>query len=55
MHSIFIHFAVPIELSASTFCLCTKVRVQHTLGRTLMPMAAASLRDTVWLLLTEAF
>ena len=48
MHSIFIYFVVPIELSASTFCLCTKVRVQHKLGWTLMPMAAASLRDTVW-------
>ena len=48
MHSIFIYFAVPIELSASTFCLWTKVHVQHKLGWTQIPMAGASLRDTVW-------
>ena len=48
MHCIFIYFAVPIELSASTFCLWTKVHVQHKLGWTQIPMAGASLRDTVW-------
>ena len=54
MRRIFIYFAVPIELSASTFCLWTKVHVQHKLGWTPMLMAAAPLRDTMLLLFSRS-